>query len=257
MSFSSSIHWHQRPTDPNWLDEGMAVLAQHLNGYDTSGLADAFMSQPATSLDSWTGNATDAQYGAAFLFVDYFAEHFGGYGVLKELLADPAQAPLNFDDVLAAHGYSESFDDVFTDWVMANALNDEPSVTDDHFHYKTVAHEQITSPLAVTNLPYTESNPSAPQYAASYTNITPVAGATDQTLTLDFAGQSGVPIIDAPMPQGAANIWWSNRGESMDSALTHGFDLTNDQHTESVIEFFALVPFRAGSRLWLCGSLAG
>ncbi len=61
-----------------------------------------------------------AHYGASYLFLDYFATHYGGYGILKELLQDPAAPPENFDHVLAKHGYSDTFIDVLHKWYIAN-----------------------------------------------------------------------------------------------------------------------------------------
>lgn len=221
--FQHLIHWHQRPTDPTWLDEAMSVLAQHLNGYDTTGYESAFMADPATPLDAWDPTATDAQFGAGFLFVDYFAEHYGGYSVLKQLLADPAQAPLNFDDVLAANGYTQRFDDVFAQWVVANALNDTPSVSDQAYRYKTVAHQHVTAAQAVTALPFHAAG-QTPQYAAAYYDVTaPDNG--DHTLTVAFAGATSVPVISGGPPAPGAAYWWSNRGANIDTTLTRSFDL--------------------------------
>src|SRR5258705_7364679 len=127
--FQHMIHWYWHPSDPSWMNEGMSVLAQHVNGFSTAPFDAAFLQQPGTMLGGWTDDqaANIPRYGAGYLFMDYFAEHYGGYAVLKELLGSPQQAPPNFDASLAAHGYKDRFDDVFARFVVAHALNDPQS----------------------------------------------------------------------------------------------------------------------------------
>ncbi|MFL5624816.1 MAG: hypothetical protein ACJ788_04385, partial [Ktedonobacteraceae bacterium] len=79
--FQHMIHWHLHSVDPNWINEGMSILAQHLNSYPTSGLEQSFLQIPDTQLNDWSGdmNLNIAHYGASYLFMDYFATHYGGY----------------------------------------------------------------------------------------------------------------------------------------------------------------------------------
>ncbi len=224
--FERMIHWHLRPGDPAWMREGMALLAQHINGFDVSGTDAAFFAAPGVQLDTWDAKEADpAHYGAAFLFLDYLAEHYGGYGILKDLMSDPAQAPLNVNDVLSQNGYADRFDDVFAKWIMANALNDVPQSDSSPYAYKTVANEHAAPQHTVAATPYHDQSSDAPQYAAQYYDYTPAAG-TDQTLHIAFAGLPTVPLISAGTPPGDGTFWWGNRGDGMDSTLTHAFDLT-------------------------------
>ena len=243
--FELMIAWHLRPSDPTWMQEGMAVLAQHLNGFDTSMTDTAFFAAPATQLDTWDAKGGDsADYGAGYLFMDYFAEHYGGYGVLKQLLQDPAQAPLNFNDVLAANGYADRFDDVFAKWVMANALNDEPQTSNSPYAYKNVENEHATPQHVVTALPFHDQG-AAPQYAAQYYNAKLPSG-TDQTLHIAFAGQPTVPLLSVANPGGSGRLWWSNRGENMDSTLTHTFNLTALSGQAATLNFALWYDLEAG-----------
>lgn len=122
--FQHMIHWYQHPVDLSWTNEGMSVLAQHLNGFSATGVDRSFIQSPDTQLNDWSDdmNVDLAHYGAGYLFMDYFAEHYGGYGVLKELLQDPTSPPLNFDHVLAKHGYTDRFMDVMHKWFLANYI---------------------------------------------------------------------------------------------------------------------------------------
>ncbi len=234
--FQHLIHWHTHPTDPAWVNEGMAVLAQHINGYDASGFDTAFFADPGVQLDSWSnGDDLAAHYGAGYLFIDYFAEHYGGYQTLRELLADPAQVPLNFDDVLAENGYSDRFDDVFKKWVMANVLNDVPQGSNLTYVYKTVQDEHAQPQTSVTSLPFSDQTTVA-QYAAHYYALTAQSG-TDQTLNVAFTGAPTVPLVTAKMPAPATSFWWSNRGDNMDSTLTRTIDLTNATSGPIALDF--------------------
>jgi immune inhibitor A len=225
--FERMIEWHLRPADPAWMREGMALLAQHINGFDVSDTDTAFFAKPGVQLDTWDAKEADpAQYGAAFLFLDYLAEHYGGYGILNDLMSDPAQAPLNINDVLAQNGAKDRFDDVFAKWIMANALNDVPQSDSSPYAYKTVSNEHATPQHSVTTLPFHDQSSAAPQYAAQYYDYTPAAG-TDKTLHIAFAGLPAVPLISASTPPGDGTFWWSNRGDGMDSTLTRAFDLTS------------------------------
>jgi len=238
--FQHMIHWHNRPTDPIWVDSGMSVLSQHLNGFDASGFDGQFLSTPDTQLNDWsTGDALGPHFGAAYLFIDYFAEHYGGYPVLQELMRDSAPVPLNFDDVLAAHDYTQRFDDVFAQWVMANALTDVPQISDQTYLYKTISHESATLQNSVTTLPFVDKG-SVHQYAAQYYDVNAPDGA-DQTLTVAFAGPTTVPLINLSAPPAPAkDLWWSNRGANMDATMTRGFDLTKVTDKSAATLNFAL-----------------
>ncbi len=243
--FQRMIHWHLHPADPAWVDYGMSVLAQHLNGYITGNYDNAFFTQPDTQLDAWgTGNDTARYAGAAYLFIDYFAEHYGGYEALTDLLDDPAQVPLDFDDVLAENGYSERFDDVFAKWVMANAVNNISQVSDPTYFYKTVAHESATLQHTVTQVPYSDKG-TVHQYATQYYDVNAPAGA-GQTLNINFSGQPEVPLIAAAQPAPGGGFWWSNRGDNIDTTLTRTVDLTHVKGQQATLNFSLWYDLEAG-----------
>jgi immune inhibitor A len=228
--FQHMIHWYWHPADPSWVNEGMSVLAQHLNGFTSGGVDQAFLQQPNTMLGGWSDDASAnvAHYGAGYLFMDYFAEHYGGYPVLQQLLTNREQTPLNFDQVLAAHGYTDRFNDVFAKWVIANLLND-PNVAHGIYAYPTIPGETATVQHSVPAYPFTDGSAATPasvnQYATQYYDFTPAAGG--QTLALTFHGAPYVGIVGNQPYGGARDEWWSNSANDMDSTLTHSFDLTS------------------------------
>lgn len=228
--FQHMIHWYWHPADGSWTNEGASVLAEHINGYSTDGVGAAFLAQPDIMLGGWTDdqNADFAHYGAGYLFMDYFVAHFGGSGVLRQLFANPAQVPLNFDAVLHSRGFHDSFNDVFATFVVANLLND-PSVAGGIYSYPSIPAEQARVQHSVSSYPYVDGSAATPasvqQYAAAYYDFRP-GGSGARTLTLTFSGAPYTPVLDNQPYGGASAEWWSNTGNDMDTTLTRAFDLS-------------------------------
>ncbi len=231
------IHWHVHPTDPGWVNEGMSLVAQHLNGFSVDGVDRAFLTHPNTQLTDWSDAMPAAldHYGAAYLFLAYFAEHYGGYPILKELLSDPADPPASFDHVLARHGYKDRFDDVVNKWYLANVVQDD-SIDQGDYGYASIQAGVSVPTQQVTSYPFTMIN-SIQQYAAEYYTFEP-AGQSG-TLTLSFSGTPTTPIIANTPPHHSHYEWWSNRYDNMDSTLTRAFDLSGLKGKHVTLQFAA------------------
>jgi hypothetical protein len=173
-------------------------------------------------LGGWSDDpeANRAHYGAGYLFMDYFAEHYGGYSALQELLADREQVPLNFDHVLAARGYKERFDDVFANFAIANLLNAK-SPGSGLYAYPTIPDVRATPQNRASGYPYSDSG-SVHQYATQYYDLRPAGSGT---LAIDFKGDPYVGIVDNTPANGASAEWWSNSANYADTTLTKSFDL--------------------------------
>lgn len=227
--FQHMIHWFWHPGDDSWQNEGMSVVAQHVNNYSVEGMDDALLAEPNTMLGGWTGDGqTDfIRYGAGYLFLDYLAQHYGGYNILRGLLTTTQQDPLNVDAVLAASGSQDHFNDVFGKYVLANLLND-PTIANGIYAYPDISGKRATIQHHASTYPYADGSAVKPasveQYAAQYYEFKP--GANAGTLTIHFAGQPTIGIVPNTPYQGAAAEWWSNSGNEMDSTLTRAFDLS-------------------------------
>jgi immune inhibitor A len=227
--FQHMIHWFWHPGDDSWQNEGMSVVAQHLNGYSVQGMDDALLANPDTMLGGWTGDSqTDfIRYGAGYLFLSYLAQHYGGYETLRGLLTTPEQDPLNIDTVLAASGSKDRFNDVFGKYVLANLLND-PTIANGIYAYPEIPGKRVTVQNRTATYPYDSNATGKPstvaQYAAQYYEFAP--GASSGALTVHFAGQPTIGIVPNTPYKGATAEWWSNSGNQMDSTLTRAFDLT-------------------------------
>jgi immune inhibitor A len=234
--FQHMIHWHLHPVDLSWANEGMSVLAQHINGYPVDGVDQAFLQTPDTQLNDWTDNMTAAlaHYGAGYLFMDYFAQHYGGYSILKELLADPAAPPTNFDHVLARHGYNDRFMDVLHKWFVANYVADS-TIDQGQYGYPDISLIGLTPQHTWDSYPMSESD-TVHQYAAEYYDLVPRGPA--RTLTISLKGSPTVRITGND-PPGTVNEWWGNRYDNMDSTLTRTFDLTALHGRRATLQFAA------------------
>lgn len=111
-----------------WLNEARAEYAPTFLGYDeeyeNSNLemrVNSFLNNSEVSLPEWLNNLED--YGAANLFVQYLADHYG-----EEILVDSLRSnkvgieSLNY--ALEKNGYGEDFTEIFSDWLITLLVND-------------------------------------------------------------------------------------------------------------------------------------
>lgn len=217
--FQHMIHWANDRNETSWVNEGMSELASYLNGFDPGGAEYAYAEQPDTQLTTWADPSTEStieHYGASYLFTNYFLQRFGEE-MMKAVVASPKNGISSFDEALAAAGRPERFDDIFADWVIANYLDLPEADAAGRFGYTEIDTPAMT--LAATHRSYpVSSDEQVSQYGVDYIRLR-----GSQDVTIQFAGQSQVAVVDAN-PQGVYS-WWSNRGDQSNATLTRGFDL--------------------------------
>lgn len=140
--FQHLVHHSHDSRERRWVDEGCSVYAEYLCfGTENRAKVRAFNRHPDTPLvvsdSGWArseGEINQAHYGASFLWTLYLAENYGDRagdperrGFLAGLVADDQTGLAGINATLARHGYSESFEDVFKRWVVANYLDAEGS----------------------------------------------------------------------------------------------------------------------------------
>jgi immune inhibitor A len=218
--FQHMIHWRQDPQEDAWVNEGMADLAMHLNGFDVGGADIAYAQQPDTQLTTWTdpneGNGNLNHYGAAYLFLNYFLDRFGEQ-LTKDVVASKKQGAAGFNEALAKAGRPERFDDVFADWLVANDLNLPNAEPKGQFGYAGITPEPPAVMERYTRFP-ASGKAQVSQYAADYIQLQ-----GNGNLTVDFSGQTTVTLANTE-PSGRY-AWYSNRGDDSDTTLTRPFDL--------------------------------
>ncbi len=114
--------------EETWLDEGIAMLAMDLCGY---GLRDGndevakdiafFQANPEKySLTDWFRNPRGFSYGQSYLFTRYLYDRYEA-GMIRDLIRSPQVGVTGVEQALAPRGIS--FEDVFSDWSIANAIS--------------------------------------------------------------------------------------------------------------------------------------
>ena len=162
--FTHLVQWGLDPEESTWIDEGIAVYAESVLGYDTIGRVSAFEDNPETSLLNWSGLMAD--YGAAYLFFAYISERFGGANSITTIMKNEARGILGIEQALASKGTPISFRSLFSDWCVANYL-DKPEAGDGTYGYSTLSID--LKPLTVeSQYPIERKDATASGWAAQY-----------------------------------------------------------------------------------------
>jgi hypothetical protein len=232
--FQHMIHWHEHPNQDIWLNEGAAVLASALNGYDVQGVDADFMRDPGAQLNGWKPSPAMARpnYGAAFLFLDYLMLHYGGDKVIRALIDAPQPGIEAVNSALAGLGYSDRFPQVFENWAIANLVDSRPGIAPQYRYSDRDVH---VAPEASMSYYPTGHSGQVSQFGTNYIELLPANGAPT-SLHVDFSGQKETRVIGAPAHSGES-IWWSNRGDLADSSMTRRFDLRG--LSSATLDFYA------------------
>ena len=175
--FLHLIHWRHDPREATWVDEGCAGYASFLCGYSVQEHVEAFQKTPSVSLVAWPDRQADAlpHYGAAFLWMLYLHEQYGGTGTLTEIVRNRGTSLTGVADALASRGVTQRVSDIFIQWKLANYLSD----------YRAVS-------LSLSPRRWHDSYPSGTQegklinFSADYIGFEDAGG-----LTLGFSSHSG------------------------------------------------------------------
>jgi len=132
--FTHLIEWGRDPEEAVWVNEGIAVYTESMLGYNVDGRIDIFEKNPNVSLINWSGTLED--YRAAYLFFAYVAERFGKDSI-PSIMKNRSQNMEGIEKALAMLGKSVSFNKIFSDWVIANYL-DNPKIEDGIYGYATL-----------------------------------------------------------------------------------------------------------------------
>ena len=218
--FQHMIHWNEAQQTSTWLNEGMAQLAQELNGFlaDSTGGPIAFLINPDLQLTDWgdTPQESIQNYGASYLFMSYFYQHYGDPTALHRLLKERAGRRLNIFADIARQRNAEidDFAELYADWAVANLLNDG-QVNGDHYAYRQLPENVQPVSLAPT------TTDTVTQFGSDYWMMPE----SSRERVLRFDGSDTIGVV-AAQPMGRA-MWWSNRGDNTHMTLTRTIDLRN------------------------------
>ena len=216
--FQHMIHWYTDRNEDTWVNEGMSELAMQLNGYDVGGSDWLFSRQPDTQLNTWPEGpgAAGANYGGSYLLTAYFLDRFGEEAT-QALVLHPANGIAGFQAVLDELDTALTFEDFFTDWRVANYL-DDPSLADRRYGYSDL--DPVRPRLDEIHAIYpAQRATTVHQYGADYVEL---YGRGD--LLIAFTGSTQVRLIPNKAHSGRYQ-WYSNRSDDSDMRLTRAFDL--------------------------------
>ena len=217
--FSHMIEYAKRRPSAVWFNEGQAQTAEQNNGFTPLGTSAQFLREPDTQLTDWKESASEAgaNYGHAFLFLQYLAERFGGPRIIRQLMEKGVMTPLDLDAAIRAAG-GTGVEDAYLDFVATAGMLDQ---TDPPAPYRFTALKlPVTLRVARAQM---SSGPdpvrsSVHQYAVRYFEIP--AG----RVAIDLNGATSVRLLPTDPHSGKA-LWWSNRGDGSDMSLTRTVDL--------------------------------
>jgi hypothetical protein len=133
ISFSRRLLVEHGPAQETWLEEGMAHMAEHLNGIDTANenRAALYLDDPGNiSLEH--NSAPLEQRGGIYLFLQLMADRYGT-GILKSIVQSKCTGRACVQNVTG-----ENFYDLFAEFLAALYLSGRGITADARFNYTSI-----------------------------------------------------------------------------------------------------------------------
>lgn len=124
--FHHLIQWRHDSGEAIWVNEGCADVAMFLCGYPPVKHTASFEKNPSVSLTNWPlgGGSHLAHYGAAYLWMLYLYEHYGGQETIAAIVKERTHGIAGVNNALLSQGLARTFSSIFADWKVANFLDD-------------------------------------------------------------------------------------------------------------------------------------
>ena len=150
--FQHLIHWRYDTNEEIWVNEGCSDYATFLCGYDVTEHVKAFERSPEVSLTNWNTGIFNQlpHYGAAFLWMLYLHEQYGGERTIGTIIQEPRNGIAGISAALSTRGATSNFAQIFSDWRVANYV-DDPSLGDGRYGY---VHEDLNPVIRQTHRTY-------------------------------------------------------------------------------------------------------
>ena len=244
--FEHLIHENYDSNEVSWVDEGLAELAMWLYGNPDN--ISAFNSNPDRQLTMFDGVWAD--YIKTYLWTLYFYERYGGQPAIRALVEEPLNSISGYEAVLDDLGYSESFADVFSDWVVANYL-DDTSIYDGRYGYLGDDLPPFNPFVTSSSYPVGPNMTLVSYWAADYARY---LNGTDLTMTFDGSDNNSFAVR-------ALLIDDLNDTEVVDMTLDAAEDgmlnlpQVGDTHEEAVMVYASISSI--GTRTYTYGATQG
>jgi immune inhibitor A len=201
-----------------WMNEGLSELVKYVNGFGASSHTESFLAAPNTQLNAWDEQERSIpHYGASFLFLTYFYNHFGTEGT-KMLIADQSNGLTALDNTVAKLKPGMSVEDLFADWQIATYLNDQ-KIGDGQFAYEDLKFNKPRVERTIDQFPFALDG-KVNHWASQYFILK-----GQHNVTVDLTGATKARLIGAD-PHSGKMMWYSGRGDDSDFTLTRECDLT-------------------------------
>jgi hypothetical protein len=212
--FQHMIHESRNVGGATWFDEGLATLAEDLNGYVEQGTVFSYLQDPDLPMTVW--EPTGAHYGMVRLFMRYVYERHGMKPA--DMIVADAGNDLNVFTKLAAKTYPDitSFGDLFADWAVATLIND-PQVAAGRYAYRNQPAAPPTQRVTIGT-----QSANVHQFGVDYLQL------PNGPVTFEFDGSDTIGIANTKPAEGQF-MWWSNRGDQRVMTLTRAIDLRTVQ----------------------------
>lgn len=234
--FQHLIHWRYDPNEELWINEGCSEFTSlFLCGYGTNGYSNRvreFERNPEVSLVHWKSGMSNnlANYGASYLWILYLYEHYGGVSTISSLIANANSGIDGVNAVLLSKGYSGNFGDIFSDWKIANFLDDE-TFENGRYGYKNLdinvryVHSNSTYPMS--KLCTTQS------WSARYIEFSNVSGIANLVLNfnanksnyeydvkiISMKNENPIAVEDMSIDAGKGSFYVSHFGYRVDKVV--------------------------------------
>lgn len=207
-------HFASDPSEDSWVNEGLSEVAATIAGFARSAVS-AFVKAPSTSLTAWAQDImfSTANYGAANLFFDFLASHYGGVDMLAAVAQNQKDGIASIDSALAEQGFEVTAADVYADWLVANYL----STNEGPYGYA----DQTVPP--VKNI-YKRAPDTVHGEVKSFGADYWVTSSGSGRMNVEFQGDPATSLLTVA-PYSGETCWWTNHGDSIDSTLTRSVDL--------------------------------
>jgi len=132
--FTHLVQWARDPSESVWINEGIAVYIESILGYEVNSRIADFEKNPETPLLEWSSSLAD--YAASYLFFKYLSERFGELAI-STIVRNVSHGTTGIERALAMQGDFISFHEIFSDWVIANYL-DDPDLENGIYGYSSL-----------------------------------------------------------------------------------------------------------------------
>ncbi len=166
--FQHLIHYNYDQDEETWVNEGLSEYAEVVTGFPLRS-PDKYFSNPDVGLKTW--RETDDpnvlnDYSRVALWTLFCAEQ-NGDEFIRDLVQSPLHGTAGFGDAIQRSGAPYVFQQIFSNWLIANAVNNRSIDSKYGYRYHVSGAPAPLNP-SLTNPNVSGSNLSVPPLAGQY-----------------------------------------------------------------------------------------